>query len=73
MAPSKLPLMLLLLGTLALAPATGQSGNAESSLVGDWHGESICQVRESACHDEDSLYHVEQLDGKPHWISIFGL
>ena len=42
----------------------------ESSLVGDWRGESICVVRESACHDEDSLYHVTRLAGKPGWFSM---
>jgi hypothetical protein len=39
-------------------------------LVGDWRGESVCVVRESACHDEDSLYHVTRLAGKPGWFSM---
>jgi len=41
-----------------------------SSPLGDWRGESICVVRESACHDEDSLYHVTNLAEKPGWFSI---
>jgi hypothetical protein len=42
----------------------------DSSVVGDWRGNSICVVRESACHDEDSLYHVTRLDGRPGWFSM---
>ena len=26
----------------------------DSAVLGDWRGESICVVRESACRDEDS-------------------
>jgi hypothetical protein len=71
MAPLKLTSTTLsLLAVLMFLPAAGQAGDEESSLVGDWRGESVCQVRESACHDEDSLYHVEKLSGKPHWISM---
>jgi hypothetical protein len=40
------------------------------SPLGDWRGNSICQVRESACHDEDSLYHVSGLSEKPGWYSL---
>jgi hypothetical protein len=42
----------------------------DSSLVGDWRGESVCVVRESACHDEDSLYRVTKLAGRPGWFSM---
>ncbi len=42
----------------------------DSSLVGDWHGESVCVVRDSACRDEDSLYHLTKLAGKPGWLSM---
>lgn len=42
----------------------------DSSLVGDWRGESVCVVRDSACRDEDSLYHVTRLAGKPGWFSM---
>jgi hypothetical protein len=40
----------------------------DSGLVGDWRGASICVVRDSACRDEDSLYHVTKLAGKPGWF-----
>lgn len=32
---------------------------ADSSIFGDWTGESICQARDSACHDEKVVYHVK--------------
>jgi hypothetical protein len=31
--------------------------HAQSTPAGDWRGMSICQVKPSACNDEDSLYH----------------
>jgi hypothetical protein len=52
------------------ASQTKQSSADGSIALGDWHGESICVVRESACHDEDSLYHVTKLPGTPGWFSI---
>ena len=48
------------------------SVDPESAIVGDWRGESVCQVRESACHDEDSLYHLSKVAEKPHWYSLRG-
>lgn len=42
----------------------------DSSLVGDWRGASVCVVRDGACHDEDSLYHVTRLAGRPGWFSM---
>ena len=72
----------LLFFALVLAPlnscaaAQGDARQAQqvpvddSSLVGDWRGESVCLVRDSACRDEDSLYHVAKLAGKPGWFSM---
>lgn len=57
----------------ARATAQGSRTNAandDQQPVGDWRGSSICQVRESACHDEDSLYHVTRLAQKPGWFSM---
>jgi hypothetical protein len=42
----------------------------DSIVVGDWRGDSICVVRESACHDEDSLYHVARLAEKSGRFSM---
>jgi hypothetical protein len=56
------------------APAqnkTAQTAPADESLpLGDWRGDSICVIRESACHDEDSLYHVTRMAEKPGWFSM---
>jgi hypothetical protein len=49
-----------------------QGSNDDSSLLGDWHGESVCVVRESACRDEESLYHISRLIEKPGWFSVMG-
>ena len=60
----------------SIAVAQGEARPAQqapaddSSLVGDWHGESVCVVRDSACRDEDSLYPVTVLAGKPGWFSM---
>ncbi|HWX56111.1 MAG TPA: hypothetical protein VN176_16095 [Verrucomicrobiae bacterium] len=54
-------LPVFLMAALALSIAAGQGGQKnsasgdEESVAGDWRSESVCQVRESACHDEDSL------------------
>lgn len=60
----------------AVASADGAARRAQpvppddSAVLGDWRGESICVDRESACRDEDSLYHVTKLPEKPGWISM---
>jgi len=61
---------------LSLAPSTPMAQvnqkptSDEALLVGDWRGDSICVVRESACHDEDSLYHFTKVAGKPGVYSL---
>jgi len=42
----------------------------KTALIGDWRGDSICVVRESACHDEDSLYHITQVPEKAGRFSL---
>jgi hypothetical protein len=46
------------------------SADAQSALAGDWRGESICVVRESACRDEDSLYHFSKIADKTGRYSL---
>jgi hypothetical protein len=50
--------------------AQNSSASSEISPVGDWRGDSICQVHPSACQDEDSLYHVTAVAGKPGQFSM---
>lgn len=52
------------------ASQTDRASSEDYSFVGDWRGVSICMVRESACRDEDSLYHVTRLTGKLGWYSM---
>lgn len=44
--------------------------DSDAGLVGDWRGQSVCVVRESACRDEDSLYHVTRIEAKPGWFAM---
>ncbi len=62
--------MLLAVDARAAAPSWKNEG--AEGLVGDWRGESVCVVKASACHDEDSLYHVAKLEKKPGWFSLQG-
>lgn len=47
-------------------------GHSESNLIGDWRGPSVCQVRQSSCRDEDSLYRFARIPEKAHWFSVKG-
>ena len=48
--------LLVLVTALVGGAASAQPQSDSSSVVGDWHGTSICLVRPSACHDEEALY-----------------
>jgi len=74
----------VLLGLCALAAVTisafaiGNNNFARSvaqqdvdSLYGSWVGDSICQVKESACHDEKALYVITKSD-TPGKVSVAG-
>jgi hypothetical protein len=72
-------LLLLALAIAALNSFAAARGDArpapqvpanDSTVLGDWRGESVCVVRDSACRNEDSLYHVTRLAGKPGWFSM---
>ena len=39
--------------------AVGKTSIAQS-LVGDWKGTSLCQVKNSPCHDEKVVYHISK-------------
>jgi hypothetical protein len=45
----------------ACSGQTSQSNNTTTqrdSITGDWKGSSLCQVKNSPCHDEIAMYHV---------------
>ena len=54
----------------SLTDQGGSTDNSASAVVGDWRGTSICVVRESACHDEVSLYHFATIADNPHAVSL---
>jgi hypothetical protein len=35
-------------------------GDEDASLVGVWKGDSVCQIKESSCRDEVSVYYVSK-------------
>jgi hypothetical protein len=34
------------------------AGKTDSLVIGTWRGTSICQVKNSPCHDETVVYHI---------------
>lgn len=58
----------ILLFAIAIAtPSLSQTSNPDDALVGNWRGDSICAVRNSACVDEKALYHVKKLGQPDHY------
>jgi hypothetical protein len=54
---------LIILSTLLLGVNTLYSpvaGGEDTSLAGVWKGNSVCQVKESPCNDEVSVYYVSK-------------
>ena len=51
--------------TALLTPLTGKC-QAKPDVDGIWKGTSLCQVKNSPCHDEDVVYYVSKLDSSSH-------
>jgi len=48
---------------LIMSAAYGRSAVFNDSLIaGTWKGTSICQVKNSPCHDEIAIYHISKGD-----------
>jgi hypothetical protein len=62
--------MLPLASSARSQTAPKSKSGSDDAPVGDWRGDSTCQVKPSACHDEDSLYHFSRLEKKPGWLSL---
>jgi hypothetical protein len=45
---------------LQYLPGYAQQTTADK-IEGIWKGTSLCQVRQSACHDEDVVYHISKI------------
>jgi hypothetical protein len=66
--------ILALLGALLTSPTMAQNSGSshDDPLAGDWHGDSICQVRNGPCHDEEALYRFTPISGKTGRFSLDG-
>ena len=42
------------------SPAQKGPGKADTLLIGTWKGSSICQLKNSPCHDETNVYHISK-------------
>lgn len=63
--------IVMLLGTVFSVVAHAALGRTEfaqdeTQLIGNWTGESVCQVKPSACHDEKVVYHVSKGSDPDH-------
>src|ERR1051326_3433078 len=54
------PKLLLLL--LIICSCSNSFSQTDTALVGTWKGTSLCQVKNSPCHDEFAVYHVLKTD-----------
>lgn len=65
---------LLVISTVAclILQDSGSGLAAPQTLIGEWRGQSICQVRQSPCRDEESVYRIKALEKKPGWFSLEG-
>jgi hypothetical protein len=52
-----LSLLLIKTGNCSSQPA---KTNTEDSITGTWKGTSLCQVKNSPCHDETVVYHFSK-------------
>ena len=58
-----LKLILFLLFILAAETALSQNSSQDNSIIGIWKGTSICQVKNSPCHDEVVVYYISKVQG----------
>lgn len=53
----------ILLCCFAFYVSEAQQSSTDSLLIGVWKGTSICQVKNSPCHDEVVVYHISKSRG----------
>ena len=66
------------LGTVIVAALILPIANAEdtaqpaevSRFVGEWHGDSTCVAKNTACHDETVVYRIARLPEKPGYVAV---
>jgi hypothetical protein len=62
---SKSTLLFSFILCLVSKPDQAQTGTVkiDTLLVGTWNGTSVCQVKNSPCHDETVVYHISKKSG----------
>jgi hypothetical protein len=60
-----------LVTTFILGFCCYQNLSAQSGIEGIWRGESICQIKNSSCHDEVVVYHISK-DSSRNSYTIVG-
>jgi hypothetical protein len=61
----KLTLLYFLVGGLAFNSGQAQTSSVKTDtlLIGTWKGTSVCQVKNSPCHDETVVYRISKKAG----------
>jgi hypothetical protein len=59
--------LFLLLSVLGF---TSSFAGAQVAIPGMWRGNSVCTVKDSPCHDEQNVYRISTVPGKPGWFSV---
>ena len=47
---------------LSILCTVAAQGSYDDLLIGVWKGTSVCQIRNSPCHDEQVVYHISKGD-----------
>lgn len=55
--------LLIPLSLFAACSSKAQNTSSDSSIAGVWKGTSICQVKNSPCHDETVVYYITKSPG----------
>ena len=64
-------LQILLMLTLAYTASCSAQGSAKDIIEGTWKGTSLCQVKNSPCHDENAIYHISKAaNGKTYTMQM---
>ena len=56
--------------TAKFAKEDAKNRRVSSSVIGTWHGESICVGNHPACKKEEVVYRFEEVSGKPGVVTL---
>ena len=48
---------------LVVSSARAQNTSLDSNIIGIWKGTSLCQIKNSPCHDEIVVYYISKVQG----------